>query len=1179
MKPQSSPTNGTPPNLAGTRAGPNGRYLLLHEIARGGMGAVYRAEDEQFGRPLAVKVLLADPRQRPDLVQRFLLEARITGQLQHPGIPPVYEAGTLPDGRPFLAMKLIEGNTLAELFAARPTPGQDQARLLVVFEQMCQTIAYAHSRGVIHRDLKPGNVMVGAFGEVQVMDWGLAWQRLLSGSIPDTPTAHQAEITLGSPLTAGEAAAVLGTPAYMAPERARGDPGDERADVFGLGAILCELLTGLSPYAASSTAPLVRLLAGDTNEAMKRLAEAGVASDLAGLVCRCLSIDPQYRPGSAAEVAMALTAHLEGARERLRHAEVERARAELRAAEEGKWRWLAVLTAVLVVLVVIGAALFVLWYQWEESRRLAEEDHSAEMGRQAGQDALSRAEELAKRRRWRKALEALAPALGCPAADVAERASELRGALRLALQLREARLEERLLVGPEGHVTHENLGGPVLARHGLDLDKQGAKELAGRLNNSPALPEAISYLYHRVRFPETPEEAARAEALLLLADPSPWRRSVLRAHQGTSLKALEALAGRLPDDWHPPGAIALLARAISRNGGDGLAFRRRAQQAAPDEFWLSFDLALFLGKQVESLPEAVGLMRAALARRPDCAACWNNLGFLLYRSGNLAAAREALERAVKLAPRQRPARVNLALVLYRLGKFTEAGRSVQAALDVEPDDPDALVVQGFVSLRDNLTSAEKCAHEALRVRKDSPEAWALLAVVRLLEDKREAAEEAAKRALTAGPDSGPALFARALLLAEKGDFPEALRFATRGTAPPCFEADIAALLAFDLVGKGRYPEASNLVGLALALQPDHAPAREQVRLVMQLPEGREALCSALGRASARQPGRPTLWGLYGRALLGSGRTSEAQEARRHLARLRPEGAPALVELGLALQMAGDANEARDVLLRAHREAPSDARPLFALAGLYLDTRQYSLAEEAYASAARCGLDAAAALAGQGRAMAKQMKTDEALRVVAEALKKRPGDADLLGLQADILLQAGKQKEALASLAAGVKAAPKSLGPLMRLVDALIEMGKAAEASPHLLEAEKLAPASPLPPHRFGLLCMSARSYEEAAVHFEKAAKRAPQELSYRLAWADAIVKQGNAQVARGRLVEAIAFYEQALSRVPKSHPRWADVEEQRDMARLLESIKPAWGKAMDWLRKTGRDMVSRPAPR
>src|SRR5262249_2972889 len=160
----------------------------------------------------------------------------------------------------------------------------------------------------------------------------------------------------------------------------------------------------------------------------------------------------------------------------------------------------------------------------------------------------------------------------------------------------------------------------------------------------------------------------------------------------------------------------------------------------------------------------VGLMRAALAKRPGCAACWNNLGALLYQSGQLRAAQEALERAVKLAPSQRPARINLALVLSRRGKFVEAARAVQAALDIEPDAPAALVVQGLVRIHEDLALAAESALKALRVRKDNHEAWALLAVVRLLEDRQQAAEDAAFRALEASPSSGPALFARSLML-------------------------------------------------------------------------------------------------------------------------------------------------------------------------------------------------------------------------------------------------------------------------------------------------------------------------------------------------------------------------------------------------------------------------------
>src|SRR5262249_53454213 len=143
-------------------------------IGRGGMGVVYRAHDPDLGRELAVKGLQERYRDHPEAVGRLLGEAPVTARLQHPNIPPAHEQGRPPDGRPFFAMKLVPGDTLDSLLSGGPSRGQELPRWLQVFAQVCQAVAYAHSRGVIHRDLKPRNIMVGVFGEVQVMDWGLA---------------------------------------------------------------------------------------------------------------------------------------------------------------------------------------------------------------------------------------------------------------------------------------------------------------------------------------------------------------------------------------------------------------------------------------------------------------------------------------------------------------------------------------------------------------------------------------------------------------------------------------------------------------------------------------------------------------------------------------------------------------------------------------------------------------------------------------------------------------------------------------------------------------------------------------------------------------------------------------------------------------------------------------------
>jgi WD40 repeat protein len=348
-----------------------GHFELGDELARGGMGIVYRARDDSLGRDVAIKVLheryLADSQ----VGRRFLGEARITAQLQHPAIPPVFEVGRLSDDRPYLAMKLIKGRTLDELLRERATPAADRGRFLSVFQQVCQAVGYAHSRRILHRDLKTANVMVGAFGEVQVMDWGLA--KLLEpggGVAPDAAAAT--EVSAGTVIqtaresdSATETGSMLGTPAFMSPEQAGGelDKLDERTDVFGLGAVLCAILTGQPAYVGKSGEE-VRLMAvrGSLADAHARLDQSGADAKLVELCRQCLAIDRDSRPRDAGAVAGALAAYLTGIEERARRAEVELAAAETKAAEQRKRRRVQLALAA-TVFALLGLVGFGLWWQ------------------------------------------------------------------------------------------------------------------------------------------------------------------------------------------------------------------------------------------------------------------------------------------------------------------------------------------------------------------------------------------------------------------------------------------------------------------------------------------------------------------------------------------------------------------------------------------------------------------------------------------------------------------------------------------------------------------------------------------------------------------------------------------------------------------------------------------------
>jgi serine/threonine protein kinase len=365
-----------------------GRYEIGPEIAHGGMGAVYRATDRVLGRAVAMKLVREDLI-GTELAARFAEEARITGQLQHPAIPPVHELGRLPDGRPFLAMKLFRGRSLAaELatraaqLAARELPDdpsvqvlelkdlwalhdsqresldEELRRLTRIFEQVCQAVAYAHSQGVIHRDLKPENIMVAAFGEIQVMDWGLA-KRLRE---PATATTRQGAASLAPQTTSSDdgalgkadrtrAGAVMGTFAYMPPEQARGDTEqvDARSDVFALGAILYQILTGRPPNLGRTAQEVwEQAAAAELTGAMARLnqhvnhvvSHDQLDARLASLAIRCMAPVPSERPAHAGEVAVAVTATLTRAAAAHRQKELNQARTdgEMRY---GKRSWFA----------------------------------------------------------------------------------------------------------------------------------------------------------------------------------------------------------------------------------------------------------------------------------------------------------------------------------------------------------------------------------------------------------------------------------------------------------------------------------------------------------------------------------------------------------------------------------------------------------------------------------------------------------------------------------------------------------------------------------------------------------------------------------------------------------------------------------------------------------------------
>jgi eukaryotic-like serine/threonine-protein kinase len=301
-----------------------GRYRLVGLLGKGGMGRVYEAEDVELGRRIAIKLVRVDLGDRDRMLRRFRREQVITARLEHPSIVPVYDSGATERGEAYYVMRIARGEPLDRLLA-RAATFEARLALLPNLIAVADAIAFAHSRGIVHRDLKPANVLVGAFGETLVADWGLA--KPLDGD----------ESVTGAPELARSTASVAGTPAYMAPEQARGDEVDERADVYSIGKVLAELL------------PPVPRVTGELGPA------AATAADLAAIVERATAEEPEGRYQRVAELADELRRVQAGRAVLARRYSVgERLRRWMRG-HRPELTIAAVLGAVIVAVAVIGA--------------------------------------------------------------------------------------------------------------------------------------------------------------------------------------------------------------------------------------------------------------------------------------------------------------------------------------------------------------------------------------------------------------------------------------------------------------------------------------------------------------------------------------------------------------------------------------------------------------------------------------------------------------------------------------------------------------------------------------------------------------------------------------------------------------------------------------------------------
>ncbi|HYF51552.1 MAG TPA: protein kinase, partial [Planctomycetota bacterium] len=338
-----------------------GQYDILSELGRGGMGVVLKAHDNSLDRDVAIKMLNSGLSGNEESRLRFIREAQITGRLEHPGIVPVHALGADASGNDFFSMKLVSGRTLEEILRGwhqgdRKMRGEfSLVRLVSIFERVCETAAFAHSHEIIHRDIKPANIMIGVYGEVWIIDWGLAATYKPQPGGAAAPRRQPLKREFAAKLTVD--GFVGGTPSYMAPEQAQGLPLDDGADIFALGGVLYEILTSKPPHEGESSSDvLLKAAEGKVTPVRETRRGRSAPKALAAIAEKCLAADRRDRYESVSAIIRDLRAYAE---DQPLAALPENALDRLRRFGRRNGRVLAVggSLAVMMLMVVTGAAL------------------------------------------------------------------------------------------------------------------------------------------------------------------------------------------------------------------------------------------------------------------------------------------------------------------------------------------------------------------------------------------------------------------------------------------------------------------------------------------------------------------------------------------------------------------------------------------------------------------------------------------------------------------------------------------------------------------------------------------------------------------------------------------------------------------------------------------------------
>jgi len=839
------------------------RYVRTRYVGAGGLGSVWEAYDQHLDRYVAIKAPLWELADLSQVQARLKREARVTAGLEHPAIVTVHELCSTEEAGPFYVMRLVHGRRLEDVIRDYHDngPGKNSGEhrllwneLLRRFITVCGAMAYAHARGVIHRDLKPQNILVGDFGETIVLDWGLA-RKLGAG-----PESRGVEPDQEIRPFASESDGVVGTLAYMSPEQARG-AADARSDIFCLGAILYSILAGRPPYFAEEGEDQgsLRTRIDEARYRLPRELKPSASRDLEAVCLKAMAPDPMSRYASASELGDEVARYLTD----------EPVTAWLEPFLDSARRWArrnrttvaAAVAAVLVALVAGSSG-----WAWIVHQRALREAETARVVQEALDEAtlargrargdlpgLTEALQSARRAEaltrngtagpgLRDRVQAVLTQLERERAAAAQRTEELA---------RDRRLEQRLETVRGNRSEHWDWKRTdaeyeaVFHEFGLDLERLDSQQAGAWIAQRSDPVDLASYLddwalvRRQVRGEKDDASWHKLLAVAGLADPDPWRAALRMQIGRDDLAALRRLADdeKALDAQKAPGLV-LLARALTDRGDRARSERvlGRARRLQPDDFWVNFDLhkLSWNGGSYDRPEEAVRFGSIAVALRPRSFSAHLDLGIALGCRGKAEEAVAELREALHLQPDSAMAHADLGNALIGLGKPQEAIVELREALRLHPNFALAHNSLG-TALSDlgKLDEAIAAYRDALRLEPDSAEAHTNLGSALGGQGKLAEMFSEYREALRIRPDYAVAHNNLGNALDDQGKLDEAIAELRKALRIQPDYSDARYNLGIALTHQGKLDEAVDEYRMALRLAPDDAETHCNLGQVLQ----------------------------------------------------------------------------------------------------------------------------------------------------------------------------------------------------------------------------------------------------------------------------------------------------------------------------------------------------------